>query len=112
MMTVTENTANAMSQSIGKLLINETKIKYSLDYNNYSINRSYPATTYDYHLHNPWEKPNYATFHHQSPLFSTGNIPSMNKSYQPSFDTIPNLNNTNPNFYRRHSMLRQSTYSI
>jgi hypothetical protein len=79
MMTVTENTANSMSQSI--------------DYNNYSINRSYPTTTYDYH-------PNYATFPHPSPLFSTGTIPSMNKSYHPpTFDTISNLNH----FYRRHT---------
>jgi len=81
---------------------------FSLDYNNYAINRSYPTpTTYDYHHHHhPWEKANYATFHHQSPLFSTGSISSINKSYHPpSFDTIPNLNNTNPNFYRRHSML-------
>ncbi|CAF0903832.1 unnamed protein product [Adineta steineri] len=91
MMTVTENTANTMSQSI--------------DHNNYAINRSY-STIYDYRHHNPWEKPTYPTFHHhhQSPLYSTGNISSINKSYQsPSFDTIPNLNNTNPNFYRRHT---------
>ncbi len=81
---------------------------YCLDYNNYAINRSYPTPTYDYRHHNPWEKANYATFHPQSPLFSTGSIPSINKSYHPSsFDTIPNLNNTNPNFYRRHSMFKK-----
>jgi hypothetical protein len=66
---------------------------FSVDYNNYPINRSYPTTAYNYH-------PNYATFPHPSPLFSTGTIPSMNKSYHPSsFDTISNLNH----FYRRHS---------
>ncbi|CAF1118203.1 unnamed protein product [Rotaria sordida] len=97
MMTVTESTANTMSQSI--------------DYNNYAVNRSYPTTTYDYRHDDSWEKPNYATFHHQSSLFSTGGIPSINKFYHPSFDTIPNLNNTNPNFYRRHteSTLQTST---
>ncbi|CAF4473696.1 unnamed protein product [Rotaria sp. Silwood2] len=89
MMTVTESTASTMSQSIG--------------YNNYAVNNSYPTTTYDYRHDNSWEKPNYATFNNQSILFSTGGIPSINKFYHPSFDTIPNLNNTNPNFYRRHT---------
>ena len=62
---------------------------FSLDYNNYAINRSY------------WEKPNYSTYHYQ---FPTDSIPTINKSYHPtSFETIPNLNH----FYRRHhSMFR------
>jgi len=78
-MTVTETPENSMSQPI--------------DYTNYAINRSY------------WEKPNYATYHHQ---FPTDSIPSINKSYHPtSFETIPNLNN----FYRRHHTESTSIYS-
>ncbi|CAF3634348.1 unnamed protein product [Rotaria sp. Silwood1] len=89
MMTVTENIVNTMPQSI--------------DYNNYAVNRSYPTMTYDYRHDNSWEKPNYSTYN-QSSLFTTGGIPSINKYYHhSSFDTIPNLNNTNPNFYRRHT---------
>ncbi|CAF3352662.1 unnamed protein product [Rotaria socialis] len=97
MMTEAESTANAMSQSI--------------DYNNYTVNRSYPTTAYNYRHDNSWEKANYGTFHHQSSLFSTGGISSINKFYHPSFNAIPNLNNTNPNFYRRHteSTLQTST---
>jgi hypothetical protein len=105
MMTVTESTANATSQSIGKFN-KELNIKKTnsilLDYNNYVVNRSYMTTTYDNRHHNPWEKPNLNTFHYPSPLFptySTGGTDITNT------DPIPNLNNTNPNFYRRHSML-------
>ncbi len=62
---------------------------YDVDYNNYASNRSYPPMTHDYHHQNPWEKPLYPTLHHQS--------------YHPlSFEAMPNLNNTNPNFYRQH----------
>ncbi|CAF1039867.1 unnamed protein product [Adineta ricciae] len=90
MMTVTENTVSQMSQMI--------------DYANYASNRSYP-TAYDYRHHQyPWEKSNYPTYTpNQSTSFSTGTISTMNKPQPSSFDTIPNLNNTNPNFYRRHT---------
>ena len=75
------------------------------------------ATTYDHRHHHPWHnKPSYAIFHPPAthfPTHSTGasqsslDTTTTNKPYYPSFvDSLPNLNNTNPNFYRRHSTCR------
>jgi hypothetical protein len=87
------------------------------------VNRSSMPTTYDYyyhHHHHSWPKPNYAIFTPQSTLFpthTTGAHPSIdmtsNKSYYPSLvDTHPTLNNSNSNFYRRHSTYRHLFVSI
>lgn len=84
---------------------------YCLEYNTNAINHSYSTIGYDYHQHNPWEKPTYATFdYRQSPysierMSSIGGISSldtMNKTNS-SFDIPLNLNNSTSSLYRRHS---------
>lgn len=88
-----------------------------LDHSNYAASRPSMTTTYDHRHHHPWHsKPSYAIFHPPAthfPTHSTGasqsslDMTTTNKPYYPSFvDSLPNLNNTNPNFYRRHSTCR------
>jgi len=95
MITLKENTASSLSQPI--------------HYNTNVINRSYSTIGYDYHHHNPWEKPNYATFDYQQTPYSigtmssTGGISSFETMNKTTFDITSNLNNSTSSFYRRHT---------